>query len=450
MFLRFLSVLGLIVINAFFVAAEFSIVSVRRSRINQLVEAGDLPAQTVQSLQRSIDKLLSTTQLGITLSSLALGWIGEKTIAVYLQKLIELISPPASVNQFVAHSISIPFAFFLLAYFQIVLGELCPKAVALLYSEKLARFFAPPSLAIARVFNPFIWILNQSTRWLLCLFGIQYTGISWYNQVTPEELQLIITTERESTGLEAEERELLKNIFEFGDVIASEVMIPRTSITFLSEISTFQELLNAVVTTEHSRYPIAGESLDDIRGIIYFKDLALPLAKGNIKLETIIKPWVRPVRFVPETILLSELLPQMQRSQLKMVMLTDEFGGTSGLITIQNLINEILGEETNSLNGNDIPLKIIDDQTFLIEASMDIEEINEQLNLNLPLKDDYHTLAGFILYQFQKIPVCDETLYFKNLEFTIISAEGPRLKKIKIYRQEMENESIEIVENDLE
>lgn len=438
MILRFFSVLGLIVINAFFVTAEFSIVSVRRSRINQLVADGDIPAKTVQSLQRSMDKLLSTTQLGITLSSLALGWIGEKTIAFGLQQLIESLSFSPVITTAIAHSISIPLAFFLLAYFQIVLGELCPKAVALIYSEALARFFAPPSLAIARVFNPFIWILNQSTRWLLSLFGIQYSGRAWYNQVTPEELQLIITTERESSGLEAEERELLKNVFEFGDVIASEVMIPRTSITVLSEDSMFKELLEAVVKTGHSRYPIKGDSLDDIRGVIYFKDLALSLAKEEITLKTPIKPWVRPVKFVPETTNLSELLPQMQRSQLKMVMLVDEFGGTSGLITLQNLIDEILGEEKESFNKEDSPLKIIDDQTFLISAQMDLDEINEQLNLSLPITEDYQTLAGFILYQFQKIPIVGEKLHFDNLEFTIMVAKGPRILQIELHRQETE------------
>ena len=253
--LRLLSVLLLIAINAFFVTAEFSIVSVRRSRISQLVEAGDLQAQTVQSLQRSIERLLSTTQLGITLSSLALGWIGESTMAVFVANVIATLPLPPAVIEAIAHSLSVPVAFLLIAYFQIVLGELCPKSVALLYSEKLARFFASPSLVIARVFNPFIWILNQSTHWLLRLVGIKYTGQGWYNRVTPEELQLIITTERESTGLEAEERELLNNVFEFGDVLAVEVMIPRTSITAIPRTAIFETLLKEVGNTGHSRYP---------------------------------------------------------------------------------------------------------------------------------------------------------------------------------------------------
>jgi CBS domain containing-hemolysin-like protein len=195
--LRLLSVLLLIAINAFFVTAEFSMVTVRRSRIHQLVKAGDIPAIAVEGLQRSIERLLSTTQLGITLSSLALGWIGESSIVVLVKSWLKTWPLPLEMSNFLAHSLSIPIAFFLIAYLQIVLGELCPKSVAMLYSEDLARFLGPSVKAIVRFFNPFIWILNQSTRFLLRLFGIEYTGQSWRSPVTPEELQLIISTERE-------------------------------------------------------------------------------------------------------------------------------------------------------------------------------------------------------------------------------------------------------------
>lgn len=221
---RLLSVLLLIAINAFFVTAEFSIVSVRRSRIYQLVEAGDEQAIAVQSLQRSIDRVLSTTQLGITLSSLALGWIGESTMGVIVASTLEQLPLSLLKRVWVTHSISIPIAFLLVAYLQIILGELCPKSVALLYSEQLARFLGPPLKAIARFFSPFLWVLNLSTRWLLRLVGIVYTGQGWKPPVTSEELQLIISTERESTGLEAEERELLNNIFEFSDVKVAEII----------------------------------------------------------------------------------------------------------------------------------------------------------------------------------------------------------------------------------
>jgi CBS domain containing-hemolysin-like protein len=441
--LRLLSVLLLIAINAFFVTAEFSMVSVRRSRINQLADAGDVQAKTVQSLQRSIERLLSTTQIGITLSSLALGWIGESTMAVLVAAGIGQLPLPPSVSQFMAHSLAIPITFFLIAYLQIVLGELCPKSVALLYSEQLARFLGPPSLAIARFFNPFIWILNQSTRLLLRLAGIQYTGQGWYNRVTPEELQLIITTERESTGLEAEERELLKNVFEFGDVEAVEVMVPRTSIAAIPSTATFQMVLEEIDQTGHSRYPVMGESLDDIQGIIYFKELAQPLSQGQLTPETPILPWIRPARFVPESMPLSELLPLMQRSHLVMVMVVDEFGGTAGLVTLKDLIAEIIGDNPEPESTEELSVQILDEQTFLVQAQMDLEEVNELLDLNLPLADEYQTLGGFLLYQFQKIPLQGETLNYDNLDLTVVSAEGPRIHQIRIHRQEATTTSLE-------
>jgi len=436
--LRLLSVLLLIAINAFFVTAEFSMVSVRRSRINHLVESGDVPAKTVQALQRRIDRLLSTTQLGITLSSLALGWIGEKALADLLALWIAQSPLPGGVNRAIAHSVAIPVAFFLIAYLQIVLGELCPKSLALLYSEQLARFLAPPFLAIARCFKPFIWILNQSTSCLLHLVGINYTG-QMYTRVTPEELQMIIATERESSGLEAEERELLNNVFEFGEVIAAEVMVPRTSIVAIPINATFQTLMNEIVGTDHSRYPIVGESLDDIRGIIYFKDLAEPLAKGQLTLETPVKPWIRPARFVPERTPLSELLPVMQRSHQAMVMVVDEFGGTVGLVTLKDVIAEIIGYEPESEDTQELSLQILDPQTFLVQAQMHLEEVNEILHLDLPLIDEYQTLGGFLLYQFQKIPLTGETLHYDNLDLTVVSASGPRLHQIRIHRKQLQN-----------
>jgi len=434
--LRLLSVLVLIAINAFFVTAEFSMVSVRRSRINQLVQAGDAQAKTVQDLQRSLDRLLSTTQLGITLSSLALGWIGERALADVVAAWILQWSLPGGMSLQIAHSLAIPVTFFLIAYLQIVLGELCPKSVALLYAEQLARFLGRPSLAIARFFNPFIWILNQSTRLLLRLVGIQYTGQGWYNRVTSEELQLIINTERESTGLEAEERELLNNVFEFGEVMAAEVMVPRTSINALPLTATFQTLLNEIITTGHSRYPVTGDSFDDIRGIVYFKELAEPLAKGQVKLETPIYPWIRPARFVPEGTPLSELLPLMQRSHQAMAIVVDEFGGTAGLVTLKDLVAEIIGDEPEAENTEELMLQILDDNTFLVQAQMEVEDVNELLNLNLPLTDEYQTLGGFLLYQFQKIPNLGETLHFDNLDLSVVSADGPRLHEIRIHRKE--------------
>ncbi|MBC1216700.1 HlyC/CorC family transporter [Trichormus variabilis ARAD] len=432
--LRLLSVLLLIVINAFFVTAEFSIVTVRRSRIHQLVQSGDIQAIAVESLQRNIDRVLSTTQLGITLSSLAVGWIGESSIAVVMRWWIKSWPLPANVNNFVAHSLSIPIAFFLIAYLQIVLGELCPKSVAMLYSEQLARFLGPAVKAIVRFFRPFIWILNQSTSYLLRLFGVEYTGQSWRPPVTPEELQLIISTERESTGLQTAERELLNNIFEFGDVTAQDVMIPRNGIIALSKDANFQSLLQQMTATGHSRYPVIGESLDDIRGIVYFRDLANPLAVGKLSLETQIQPWMRPARFVPEHTPLSELLPMMQQEKPAMVIVVDEFGGTVGLVTIQDVIAEIIGNAGETSSSEDLLIQMLDQETFLVQAQVNLEDLNEVLHLNLPLTKQYQTLAGFLLYQLQKMPIKGEIFCYDNIEFTIVSVDGPRLHQIQLRR----------------
>ncbi len=446
---RLLSVFLLIAINAFFVTAEFSIVSVRRSRINQLVAAGDMPAKTVQNLQRSIERLLSTTQLGITLASLALGWIGETAIAGLVENWLRQLPIPSSLQVSVAHSFALPLTFLGIAYLQIVLGELCPKSVALLYPEEISRVLGPPSLAIARIFNPFIWILNQSTRLLLRLVGIHHTaGQGWYNQVTPEELQLIITTSSESTGLEAEERELLRNVFEFGEVSTAEVMIPRTSIAAISHAATLKTFLEEVAESGYSRYPVIGESLDDIRGIINFKELAEPLSQNPHSLDQSIHPWVRPARFIPEYMLLSELLPLMQRSRQPMVMAVDEFGGTAGLATIADVIGAILGDIAETDSAEEATIQILDDQTFLVQAQMNLEEVNNLLNLELPLMDDYQTLAGFVLYNLQRIPAIGETLHFEGYEFSIATAEGPRLHQIRIHR--LENLSTEANELDLD
>ncbi|WP_235006906.1 hemolysin family protein [Calothrix rhizosoleniae] len=439
--LRLFSVLLLITINAFFVTAEFSMVTVRRSRIRQLVEAGDIQALSVEGLQRSIDRLLSTTQLGITLSSLALGWIGESAIVGLVDTWLKSWLLPKSANPFIAHSISILLTFFIIAYLQIVLGELCPKSVAMLYSEKLARFLGPLIKAIVRFFSPFIWILNQSNRCLLRFIGIEYTGQSWKPPVTPEELQLIISTERESTGLLAGERKLLNNIFEFGEVTVQTVMIPRTGIVTLQFDTSLKTFFQMMADTGHFCYPIIGESLDDILGILYFKDIAQFLAAGKLDMDTSIQQWMRPVKFVPENTLLQELLPMMQQEQPTMVIVVDEFGGTAGLVTIQDIIAQIIGETGEAENTDELLIELLNEQTFLVQAQINLEELNEILHLNLPLREEYQTLGGFLLYQLQKIPSLGETCQYQNLELTVVSLDGSRLHQIQVrYLEEEERE----------
>lgn len=436
--LRLGSIAALIAINAFFVTAEFAMVSVRRSRISQLVEAGDVPARAVQALQGRPERLLSTMQLGITLSSLALGWIGEEALArLAIAALDRLPLPAFGRGVGTAHALAVPLAFVTIAYLQIVLGELCPKALALLYSEQLARWLGPPSLAIARVFHPFVWILNRSTRWLLRGLGVRSHERGWYDRVTSEELQMIINTERESIGLEVEERELLNNAFEFGEVQVNEVMVPRTQIDAIARTATFGELLTTVVATGHSRLPVTGESLDDIVGLVDFKSLAVPLEGGQLQRDSSIDTWVRPVRFVQELTPLPEVLSVLQRSQQELAMVVDEFGGTAGLVTLQDIVAQLIGDRPEPEHRDASPtVQILDEQTYLVQAQIDLEELDELLDVELPTTEEYQTLAGFLLDRMQRIPAPGETWQFANLEFTVVAASGPRLEKIRILRRD--------------
>ena len=249
---RLLLVVGLILINAFFVTAEFAIFSVRRSRIAQLVASGDDLARKVQDLQRSIERLLSTTQVGITLSSLTLGWIGERAIAqIFTERL---------VNVPIAHSLATALTFVLLAYLQIVFGELIPKSIALIYAEQIARFLGTPSLTIARIFSPLIWVLDRSTRLCLRLLRIKERS-DYYGRVTFKELQTIVATERESSGLAIEQREVLNKVFEFAGVLARAIMVPNTQIVTIPRSATCQTLAIKVTTTGYSHYPVTDDTL---------------------------------------------------------------------------------------------------------------------------------------------------------------------------------------------
>ncbi len=419
---RLLIVAGLILINAFFVTTEFAIVSVRRSRIAQLVASGDDLAKKVQGLQRGIERLLSTTQLGITLSSLALGWIGERAIVQILNQ--SLVDIP------IAHAIAIPLTFILLAYLQIVFGELIPKSIALIYAEQIARFLGTPSLAIARIFSPLIWVLDRSTRWCLRLVGINDRQ-DRYSRMSFKELQTIVTTERESSGLEIEQRELLNKVFEFTEILVTAVMVPNTQIVTIPSSGNCQNLMIKVATTGYSRYPVTDNSLNRIIGVVSFKDFVPLLAQGRSAGKIPIQDWIKPVELVVESTPVSHVLLQMQKSDTDLMIVVDEFGNTAGLITRQDAIAQMLGIKATSERQTELLQKLADG-TFLIQAQINLEDLNAQLGSDLPLADDYQTLAGFLLDKLQQFPQTGESLNYGDWKFTVVSTVGPRIDRVRV------------------
>ncbi len=444
-------VLGLLLVNAFFVAVEFSLVSARRSRMVQLANEGNAQAELVKKAQEQLDRALSTTQLGITIASILLGWIGATRVAQVVRAglvaLMQWILPtwvegtslgtgPDVIAQTpVINSVAWILSLTLLIYLQLVWGELLPKTLAIIYAEMITLRLARLNDVVSRLLIPFVEVPRFSSRWILRLFNIPIPDqTTLYSAMTAEELQMLIASSVESGGIEEEERELLANVFEFGETVASEVMIPRTSVKAVPFTASVRDVLIEVAESGHSRYPVFEESLDDIKGIITVKDLVSGLAKAEIDLDDGIEAFIRSAYFEHEGKLIAELLPDMQKRHQTMVVIVDEFGGTAGLVTIKDLVEEIVGNlsDPEAENGEEPSIQQIDDTTYLIQAQTNIEEIRERLELDLPQHDDYQTIGGFMIYQMQKIPKVGEKLGYQALEFQVMQVEGPRLEQIRL------------------
>lgn len=432
---RLVVVLLLVFLNGFFVATEFSLVSVRRTRIDQLVEEGNRAALAVQRSQKQLDRYLSATQLGITIASLALGWIGESAIAALIDPLLSQI--PALSTPAAIHTISAAVAFFLLTYLHIVLGELAPKTLAILYPERTALVVSRANEIFFALFAPFLMLLNWSSSLVLRAIGVRGAINSHNNPMGADELQLLISSSTPGS-LDKGEQELLENVFEFGDAVASDVMVPRTSIDAIPLGSTIKEVFAEVAESGHSRYPFYEDSLDTVLGMVHIKDLITRLAQGELQFSDDIEPLVRPIQFVPENKRISELLTQMQRERQAMVIVVDEFGGTAGLLTIENLLEELVGNIADEGEQPPAEIVMLDERTALVQAQTDLEDVNEHLDLELPLSDEYKTLGGFLMYQLRKVPEPGEQFIFENLELTVLEMEGPRLERIRLARRTQE------------
>jgi CBS domain containing-hemolysin-like protein len=428
--LRLAVILMLIAINGFFVTAEFAVVSVRRSRISQLVAAGDLRARNVQRLQDQIDQLLSTTQLGITLSSLALGWLGERTVMQFIAPLFTQWLGKANLPS--AQLLAIVCTFVLLAYLQIVLGELIPKSLALTYAEQIARLLATPSLVIARIFQPLIWVLNASTNLILRLGGIADNRQNRH-QLSSQELQLLIATERESIGLESNQRQIIDKVFALKSVTVAEVMVPKPQMETVPVDATWQMVLERVASTNFSRYPVTGRSSDEIVGTIHWRDLAKPLAAGRLHLDSPIKSCIRPLNLYFESASIDEVLLPMQAAGIAMAMVVNEYGDVVGLLTRKDALAEIVGKQKEDYPRPN-PIISAGKDIFLVQAQISISDLNEALQLELPVAEEYQTLGGFLLYKWQQMPKLGEPYRYQNLELTVSTVDGNRLDRVRIHR----------------
>jgi CBS domain containing-hemolysin-like protein len=416
--------LFLVLLNGFFVAAEFALVKVRSSQLELRAQTGNKLATIAYNMVGHLDAYLSATQLGITLASLGLGWIGEKVVANIIVNIMLKLDFVA--NEIIAHSIAFPIAFALITVLHIVFGELAPKSLAIQRSEATALAVAIPLKAFYYVFRPAIWLLNGFSNFVLRLLGIRPMHGSEVH--TAEELRLLFEQSKESGEIEVSEHELIENVFQFSDRMVKQIMVPRTKVCALEVSMPTDRVMERIFAEGYTRMPVYRETIDNIVGVLYVKDLLIKMRQNeDIKLEEL----MRPAYFIPETKKINRLLQQFQRKHLHMAIVTDEFGGVSGIATIEDIMEELVGEIQDEYDDENAIVKKTADFEFQVEGSAYIPDVNEFLPYALPEGDDYETVGGFVNYIFGHIPEKGESMVFDVYDVTVLEKSDRKIELVQ-------------------
>lgn len=431
-FLKLLAVIALVLANGFFVAAEFALVSVRRTRVEEMVAGGNRTARLVRRAIHDPDRFIAATQLGITIASLLLGWIGEEALMPLLEPLLGLF--PDQWIGAARVSIAGALSFVVITFLHVVLGELAPKSIALQNPERASLLVARPILWSFYIFLPFIWLLNGAGNLLLRLMRVK--PASGHERVhSVQELKMLFEASRQEGVLEEEERRMLVSVCDFPDLTARQVMIPRPDVHTVQRDAPVLEVLEVFRETGHSRFPVLGPGgVDDIDGVISIKDLFLHMPLCDEDLKRPVEDWMRPALFFPETKPIGELLQELRHDHTRMAVLVDEYGGMAGVLTVEDIVEEIVGELQDELDRDVRLVRPVDEHTLVVSGQMRVEEANEELGLGLPESQDYETVAGFILTHLQRLPTEGETFRFVNTRLRVIEMRGPRIEQIEITR----------------
>ncbi|MEY2749932.1 MAG: hypothetical protein RLZZ168_1948 [Cyanobacteriota bacterium] len=422
--MRLLLPAALLFLLAFFAASEFALIRLRPSRVQLLEEDGAPGASAVARLQRRLRRALVATQLGMTLALLALGWTGRGLAERWGQ---QAGAPPQrwlDLAVFVA-----------LVLLATLLGGLLPKAWVLHRPEATALKLAPLLEALQRTLAPLLVVVERLGDGLLRLLGLPRNWDQPVPALSANELETLIES-NSVVGLMPDERDMLEGLFSLRDTPVREVMVPRSGMVTLPLEVRFAELMEAVHSTNHARFPVIGSSLDDVRGLLDLRSLAEPIAKGELRSDSPLAPYVSPVTKVQETTPLAELLPVIRSGQ-PLLVVVDEHGGTEGLVTVADLTSEIVGDEDDPENPED-DLQQLQEHSWLVAGDLEIYELNRELGLQLPESDEHHTLAGFLLERLQHIPAPGESLRWKGHQFLILAMDGPRIERVEITRRPQE------------
>jgi CBS domain containing-hemolysin-like protein len=425
--MRLAAVFALLAANGFFVAVEFALVSLRRTRIDQMAARGSTAAKLVQRMQRDPDRILAASQLGITIASLALGWVGESTVAAIIEPLFEHL--PLSTA--IAHTIGLIVSFTLITALHIIVGEQAPKTFAIRFPETTSLATVRPTLLFDRIFRPFVWVLDAGTAAFLRLLGVKPVGHHG-TVYTLDELQQMLSESRQAGVVESVEEKLITRAFEFGAREVHEVMVPRTDVVGITVDSTIEDLLKTFSEHPHSRFPVYRENLDQIEGTVNIKEVMRHLAEHRDDVGLRVAELIRPAFYVPESKPIAELMAEMRARRAQMAVVIDEHGGTAGIVTAEEVIEEIVGRLSDELTDQTPEVETIDDQTVQVDAQMRVDEANETLSLSLPENEEYETLAGLILHQLRRIPAAGERVRLGDVQLSVAEMRGPKIEKVRI------------------
>ncbi|MBL7987170.1 MAG: HlyC/CorC family transporter [Chlorobi bacterium] len=426
-FIGLLITIVLVLANAFFVAAEFAIVKVRASQIELKVQTGSKVAKMAQRLLLHLDEYLSATQLGITLASLGLGWVGEPVVSKLIIGFMAIVG--LEPNPEFAHKIALPVAFIVITFLHIVFGELAPKSLAIQRSEQTTLAIAYPLRFFYLLLKPAISVLNGTANLLLRAFGIQPANESGHYH-SGEELRLLLEQGREGGALEESEHELIENVFEFREKIIREVMVPRVNIAAINIESPQDEIIKFVLEEGYTRMPVYEDSIDNIIGIIYSKDLITLMEHSNL---IILQDLLRTPYFVPDTKPIYELLREFQRKKIQLAIVVDEFAGTAGLVTMEDILEELVGEIQDEYDEEATGVEAIGEGEYMVVAGMTISDVNEHIEgFVLPEGEDYTTIGGLVNKWFGHIPQENESFERDAVRMTVVKTHNRRVVQVKI------------------
>ncbi len=423
---RLLAIIGLLALNGFFVAAEFAVVRSRRSRLEAMARGGDAKARLVLRATANLSQLLSAGQLGITLASIGIGALAEEALShVIAGRLTGISTAMLTVS---SASLGTVLALAVVTYGHVVFGELAPRSAALNNPEEVARWLVPPLLAFAWVATPFTWLLNHSAALVLRLFG-QTSVPTEENVHSADELRILVEQSQETGALERQDADLIEGVFEFSEKNAREVMTPRTAIDALDLEATLDEAVDMVIETQRSRYPVYEESIDNIVGLLLAKDL-LPIVRERPARFTV-RELMRPVHVVPGSREVEEVLADFKRLKEHMAVVLDEYGGTAGIVTMEDLLEEIVGEILDEYDEPEPAAAPMAGEDVTIPGSMNIGELNERFGLEVP-DDEYTTIGGCVFGALGRLPVPGDRVTVSNAVFTVRAMDVRRIELLAV------------------